>query len=312
MSDSNHIVSIKNLSHRYSKYWAVKDINFDIKENGIVGLLGSNGAGKSTTMNILCGIITPTAGKVEISGFDIIKDPIEAKTMLGFLPQKPPLYFDLTVDEYLYHCAHLRLIPKNIINNAVGYVKEYCGVSEFSKRLIGNLSGGYQQRVGIAQAIIHKPKLVVLDEPTNGLDPVQISEVRNLIRDISTDSSVLLSTHILSEVQAVCNNIIMIEKGNMVFEGAMADFNNLIQPNTLIVGMNHLPPLAELQEIFGVKHATFIDQHHAKLEVTSNSKVPEIIVKLSVEKDWGLFELHKEKVSLDSVFAKLSNRELKN
>ena len=308
----NSIVTIKDLSHRYGRDWAIKDINLSIKTSGIVGLLGSNGAGKSTTMNILCGIITPSMGQVRIGDFDIIEKPIEAKKMMGFLPQKAPLYMELTVDEYLIHCAHLRLIPKSMIKSAVDMVKEYCGVMEYSKRLIGNLSGGYQQRVGIAQAIIHKPKLVVLDEPTNGLDPVQILEVRNLIRDISEDSAVLLSTHILSEVQAVCDEIIMIEKGASVFQGSMDQFNNLIKPNTLIVGMMQLPPAKEFQEIDDVNQVTLVDEHHVKLEVASDSKVPETIVKLSVEKSWELFELHKEKVSLDSVFAKLSNRELKN
>ena len=307
----DNIVSVKNLSHRYSKDWAVKDVSFEIGKTGIVGLLGSNGAGKSTTMNILCGIIAATQGEVVIGGFDMKNNPIEAKKMMGFLPQKAPLYNYFTVDEYLFHCAHLRQVPKKMVKTAVEQVKKYCGVSEFSKRLIGNLSGGYQQRVGIAQAIVHKPKLVVLDEPTNGLDPVQISEVRNLIREISDESAVLLSTHILSEVQAVCNEILMIERGKMVFHGSMGDFNNLSEPNTLMVGMKKLPPAVELQEITGVRQVVLIDQYHVKLDVASDSKVPEAIVKLSVEKEWELFELHMEKVSLDNVFAKLSNRELK-
>ena len=315
MSDSNPVVSIKSLYHKYGKDWAVKDVSFNVKENGIVGLLGSNGAGKSTTMNSLCGIISPTRGEMKISGCNIRTEPIEAKKNIGFLPQNAPLYLEFTVDEYLYHSARLRRIPKSILKNAVEYAKEYCGVTEYSKRLIGNLSGGYRQRVGIAQAIIHKPKLVVLDEPTNGLDPVQITEVRNLIRQISEDSAVLLSTHMMSEVQAVCKEIIMIEKGERVFEGTIYQFNELIKPSSLVVGMHQKPNDADLGKIRmleGVNSVSTLDHQHIRLNINNWSKIEEAIVKLSVDNDWRLFEIYKEKVSLESVFAKLSNRELKD
>ena len=305
------MVTIDNLSHRYSKAWAIKDISFNIEKNGIVGLLGSNGAGKSTTMNILCGIIAPTQGKVMIGEYNIIENPIEAKKLMGFLPQKPPLYQDLTVDEYLYHCGRLRMISKKSLKPAVEKVKEYCGIAEFSKRLIGNLSGGYQQRVGIAQAIIHRPRLVVLDEPTNGLDPVQITEIRSLVRDISRDSAVLLSTHILSEVQAVCDEIIMIEKGHVVFSGSMNKFNGLIKPNTIMVRMGNIPHLDEIDAIEGVKLAKQIEPGYLRLEIGENANVAETIVELSVKNGWQLSEIHNVKTSLDSIFAKLSNRELK-
>ncbi|MDO7744559.1 MAG: ABC transporter ATP-binding protein, partial [Pedobacter sp.] len=170
----NSIVRIEHLSHRYSKDWAIRDINFEIEQNGILGLLGSNGAGKSTTMNILCGVLNQTEGQVYIDGINLRQDPEKAKRLLGFLPQNAPLHLDLTVDEYLTYCANIRDIKPSQIKQAVAAVKEKCGIAHFSKRLISNLSGGYKQRVGIAQAIIHKPKLVVLDEPTNGLDPNQI------------------------------------------------------------------------------------------------------------------------------------------
>ena len=307
-----NIVTIDNLSHRYSKDWAVRDVSFNIKKRGIVGLLGSNGAGKSTIMNILCGIIAPTRGQVTIQEHDIKESPIAAKKLLGFLPQKAPLYLDLTVDEYLFHCARLRQIPKESIKASVENVKEYCGVKEYGKRLIGNLSGGYQQRVGIAQAIIHQPKLVVLDEPTNGLDPVQITEVRSLIRDISKDSAVLLSTHILSEVQAMCERIIMIEKGKMVFSGNLSAFNNLIKPNTLILQMNNPPSIDQLESIEGIKSASMSNQKSVKLNLENGAEIAKELIELGVQKKWEITELYKEKVSLDTIFAKLSNRELKN
>ena len=161
------IVKVENLSHRYSVQWAVRDISFEISQTGIVGLLGSNGAGKSTIMNIICGVLSQTEGDVYINGINLRKDPVAAKQNIGFLPQKPPLYGDLTVDEYLIYSAQLRQMDPKDIPAALEIAKEKCGITHFSKRLIKNLSGGYQQRVGIAQAIIHNPKLVVMDEPTN-------------------------------------------------------------------------------------------------------------------------------------------------
>jgi ABC-2 type transport system ATP-binding protein len=187
------ILKTENLSHRYSSTWAIRDINIEIAEHGIIGLLGSNGAGKSTTMNIICGTLNPTEGNVYINGIDKRKNPEAAKREIGFLPQNPPLYTDLTIDEFLVYTAELRLIDKRKIKAAVEEVKEKCGLSHFSSRLIKNLSGGYRQRVGIAQSIIHKPKLVVMDEPTNGLDPNQLIEARKLIREISQEHTVLLS-----------------------------------------------------------------------------------------------------------------------
>ncbi len=181
---SDPIVRIEKLSHRYTNAWAIRDINLEIPRNGIVGLLGSNGAGKSTTMNILCGALNQTEGNVFINGINMREKPEEAKKQIGFLPQNPPLYMDLTVDEYLYYSAALRRMPARSVDAAVKEAKVRCGVDHFSGRLLKNLSGGYRQRVGIAQAIVHRPKLVVLDEPTNGLDPNQIIEVRALIRKL--------------------------------------------------------------------------------------------------------------------------------
>ena len=201
----NPIVKVEHLYHRYAiTRWAIEDINFEINGSGVIGLLGSNGAGKSTTMNIICGVLKQTQGKVSINGIDTLKEPVAARKYIGFLPQKPPLYPDLTVDEYLRFCAEIHWMDRKIIKTAIGLAEERCGLTHVKERLLRNLSGGYQQRVGIAQAILHDPKFVVLDEPTNGLDPNQILEVRQLIRDIAEDRTVMLSTHILSEVKATC------------------------------------------------------------------------------------------------------------
>lgn len=173
--------------------------------------------GKSTTMNIMCGVLKQTEGDVYIKGISISKNPVEAKRHIGFLPQVPPLHPDLTVEEYLEYCAELRHIPDREVKKAIQEVMVRCGISHFAKRVIHNLSGGYQQRVGIAQAIIHNPELVIFDEPTNGLDPNQIVEIRHLIKEIAEERTVILSTHILTEVQATCDYIRMIEQGSMVF-----------------------------------------------------------------------------------------------
>lgn len=243
------IVRIEKLSHRYARTWAIRDINMEIGQTGIVGLLGSNGAGKSTTMNILCGALNQTEGSVHINGISMRDDPERAKKEIGFLPQNPPLYMDLTVDEYLSYCAGLRLLPKDTMKPAIQEAKQRCGIDHFSNRLIRNLSGGYRQRVGIAQAIVHRPKLVVLDEPTNGLDPNQIIEVRALIKEIAMDRSVIFSSHILSEIQVLCKEIRMIESGRIVFSDTMDAFNNYVKPHSVLIHLENPPSIDELMEI---------------------------------------------------------------
>lgn len=302
------IVKIENLSHRYSRDWAIRDINFEIGQSGILGLLGSNGAGKSTTMNILCGVLNQTEGNVHIAGIDLRKHPEEAKKQLGFLPQNAPLHLDLTVTEYLTYCAHIRNIDKTKVKQAVQTVAEKCGVAHFGKRLLRNLSGGYRQRVGIAQAIIHQPKLVVLDEPTNGLDPNQILEVRKLIREIAEERAVLFSTHILSEVQAICKEIRMIESGRMVFADSIDAFNNYIMPDTMLVYMNNAPATEELLAIPGITGAEQLNDRSIRLRFKGPASISAEMIKMSVHQGWELTELMLEKSSLDEVFAQLSNK----
>ncbi|TKC60204.1 ATP-binding cassette domain-containing protein [Pedobacter hiemivivus] len=305
------IAKIANLSHRYSRDWAIKDISFEVTEKGILGLLGSNGAGKSTTMNILCGVINQTEGDVFIDGINVRNNPVEAKKLIGFLPQKAPLHMELTVDEYLTHCAYMRSIPANEIKNSLETAKAKCGISHFSKRVLSNLSGGYQQRVGIAQAIIHNPKLVVLDEPTNGLDPNQILEVRKLIKEIAQDRSVILSTHILSEVQATCDNIIMIEHGNIVFADSMHAFNNYIEPNSLILILDFIPEIAELEAIPGITKAELLHSNQFRLHFNTGPTITKTIIRTCQDKNWALAEIYLEKSSLDGIFAQLSKKTAK-
>jgi ABC-2 type transport system ATP-binding protein len=302
------IVKIEKLSHRYTSAWAIRDINIDITEIGVTGFLGSNGAGKSTTMNILCGVLNQTEGRVLIDGIDLRESPMEAKKLIGFLPQNAPLYLDLTVDEYLRHCAFMRRIPDDKIKAAVDAAKERCGVAHFSKRLLKNLSGGYKQRVGIAQAIIHKPRLVVLDEPTNGLDPNQIAEVRELIKEIGQERSVIFSSHILSEVQATCDTIRMIEQGKVVFTGTVDDFNNYIAPASMILYLNNPPAAEELMAVEGVTQVKILTRNKIRVSFNEAPGIAERMIALSVQKAWRMEELHLERSSLEEIFAKLSNK----
>ena len=305
----NPIVRVEHLYHRYtSSRWAIEDINFQIDDAGVVGLLGSNGAGKSTTMNIICGVMRQTAGEVYIGGINTLKEPVKARKLIGFLPQKPPLYPDLTVDEYLRFCAEIQWMDKKKIKSAIAAAEERCGITHMKDRLLRNLSGGYQQRVGLAQTILHDPKFVVLDEPTNGLDPNQILEVRQLIKDIAVDRTVMLSTHILSEVQATCSSIKMIEHGRVVFSGSTEDFDNYIEPNTLYLEFDQLPEMDELMKLPGIKRAEALDNHGVRLWYDGERGTIKQVMREAVSRGWDMIELRKEKSSMEAVFAKLSGK----
>lgn len=302
------IVKIEHLSHKYSSSWAIRDINMEISQSGIVGLLGSNGAGKSTTMNILCGALNQTEGNVYINGIDVREQPELAKKEIGFLPQTPPLYMDLTVDEYLNFCAEIRLMDRSKIKAAMEDAKERCGIAHFSKRLIRNLSGGYRQRVGIAQAIIHRPRLVVLDEPTNGLDPNQIIEVRALIREIARDRAVIFSSHVLSEVQILCKEIKMIEAGRIVFSDTMEAFNNYVEPHSVLMNLDNPPAEGELLKVPGVTKVDFLTERQVRVYFSGDQDISQRLVVASVEQGWRLREISIDKSALDEIFKQLSNK----
>lgn len=302
------IVSVKNLSHRYSVQWAVKDVSFEINEKGVTGLLGSNGAGKSTTMNIICGVLNQTQGDVFINGVNLRENPVEAKKNIGFLPQQPPLYTDLTVGEYLRHAAFLRLVEPDKVDEAVDLALEKCSITYFRDRLIKNLSGGYQQRVGIAQAIVHNPQFVVLDEPTNGLDPNQIVDIRNLIRDIAKHHAVLLSTHILSEVQAICDNIYMIESGKLVFSGTMEEFDNYVAPESFIVEFANSPAKEVLENLTENNGIEALEDGSYRIFLKDDISITEKYIQESVKQNWNLKNIYVERASLSEIFAQLSGK----
>lgn len=303
------IVKVEQLSHRYSVQWAIRDINLELKNKGIYGLLGANGAGKSTIMNIMCGVLKQTEGLVYIKGIDLQKDAVNAKKKIGFLPQVPPVQAEMTVEEFLTYSANLRLMEKSEIPEAVSEVMDLCSLSHFKKRLIKNLSGGYKQRVGIAQAIIHKPEFVIFDEPTNGLDPNQILEVRKLIKNIAEERTVILSTHILQEVQALCDYIWMINDGQMIFSGPIEEFDSYITPQTILVSLGQLPSMQDLAAISTVTEVRHLGGMDYVLQYSGDPKqVIGTIVQTSVEKDWQLLQIAQQKNSLENIFAELSKK----
>ncbi|WP_436487979.1 ABC transporter ATP-binding protein [Chitinophaga sp. ARDCPP14] len=301
------ILKVENLSHKYASSWAIREINFEINDTGVVGLLGSNGAGKSTTMNIICGTLLQTEGNVSINGLNIKDDPIEYKKQIGFLPQQAPLYLDFTVQEYLEYSAQLRLMDRRLIKSAVDEVLEKTSITQMRSRLIKNLSGGYRQRVGIAQSIINKPKVVILDEPTNGLDPNQIIEARKLIKEIAQDRAVLLSSHVLSEINLLAKEIIMIESGQVVFSDTLDAFNNILQPNTMMVRMLHMPPPEELMAMEDVQKVELLPDNKCRIYFQPNDDLAERIVRKSAEKNWRLTSIHIESSGMDNVFKQLSS-----
>src|SRR6185436_5638111 len=215
------LAEFSDISRHYGPIQAVKSVSFTIRRGEVLGFLGPNGAGKTTTMQILSGNLAPSEGRVTIAGHDLLEDPREAKRALGYLPEQPPVYRELTVDEYLEYCAALHQIGRAQRKPALDAAKEKCGLTDVGRRLIGNLSKGFQQRVGIAQAIIHLPALVILDEPTVGLDPIQIREIRTLIRELGKEHGIILSTHILPEVQATCDHVQIIHKGELVLNDSI-------------------------------------------------------------------------------------------
>jgi ABC-2 type transport system ATP-binding protein len=215
-------ISARNLSRDFGSYPAVKEINLELKHGEVLGFLGPNGAGKTTTMRMLTGNLAPSSGSVEICGIDLLDKPSDAKLHIGYLPETPPLYQELTVNEYLLLAAKLHRVNNTKISSALDEVKLHCGLEDIGNSLISSLSKGYQQRVGIAQAIIHEPDVIILDEPTVGLDPNQMREILSLIRNLGTKRSVILSTHILSEVTNVCDRVQIMHQGQMVLNDSLS------------------------------------------------------------------------------------------
>src|SRR5262245_45356777 len=254
-SETASTISAHGLTRRFGSHVAVNNISLELKRGEVLGFLGPNGAGKTTTMQMLTGNLAPSTGAISICGIDLLGEPRAAKERIGYLPEVPPLYRELTVDEYLTLAAKLHRVARARLRAVVDEAKRRCGLTETGRKLIGALSKGYQQRVGIAQAILHGPDVVILDEPTIGLDPNQIREIRTLIRELAGAHSVILSTHILPEVEAVCDRVQIMHHGSIVYGDTIVALKEFQSGAAVLVGLRRPPPLAELAAVPGVATA---------------------------------------------------------
>ncbi|MBF0620804.1 MAG: ABC transporter ATP-binding protein [Magnetococcales bacterium] len=306
---SEKMIEILGLSRRFGQTQALDNINLEVNRGEVMGFLGPNGAGKTTAMRILSGLLSPSSGHVRVAGMDILNEPIKVRQSIGFLPETPPIYGEMTVREYLTYLASLRGVGKGALKQSVNDAMDRCGLTAVSHRLLRNLSKGYRQRAGIAQAIVHKPDIVILDEPTVGLDPIQIREIRKLIRELGGEHSVLLSTHILPEVQMTCDRVSVINNGRIVAQDTLAGLEARQKAaKGLRFVWDNPPDDATLQSIPGV--AELQTDGDAKLIIPNKNQDPRAeLVKRSVENNWGLLELRPVEHSLEEIFVQLTTME---
>lgn len=298
------LVSVNHLVRNYGSHCAVDRVSFELNAGDILGFLGPNGAGKSTTMQMLCGNLAPSEGEIVINNIDLLDNPRAAKLALGYLPEQPPIYKELSVDEYLRYAAQLHRIKRGDIGKAVALAKQRCGLNQSGRRLIGNLSKGYQQRVGIAQAIVHSPEVIVLDEPTVGLDPIQIREIRELITELGETHGIILSTHILPEVQALCNRVQIINQGKLVFAADMSELLQKQETGIFEVAFARAPSLETLNQLPYVSRVSSSD--YGRFVLHTQNVSAERISKDAVEQNWGLLRLVPTQRTLEQVFVELT------
>jgi ABC-2 type transport system ATP-binding protein len=313
------LIDIQGLVKKYDQYRAVEDISFSVEKGEILGFLGPNGAGKTTTMNIITGYMPPTAGTVKVCGFEVSEEPLEVKRRIGYLPENPPLYFEMTVLEYLNFICQLKKVPKAETEEQIKFVIEKVKLDEVKKRLIKNLSKGYRQRVGLAQALIGNPEVLILDEPTVGLDPKQIIEIRELIKELGKEHTIILSSHILPEVNAVCSRIVIINKGKIVAvdtpENLTQNLNSVINIEATIDGNSQKVSEIILQ-LDNVKSVDVIENNDESnmeskylIETAGDCDIrKEMFYKLAKE-ECPILEMGVKKISLEDVFLKLTKTE---
>jgi len=301
------LVRVERLTRRFAGHAVVHAVDFELRRGEVLGFLGPNGAGKTTTMRMITGNLAPSEGRITINGLDILDRPKAAKAEIGYLPEQPPVYRELTVDEYLRFCARLNRIPRARVARAVDTAKQRCGLGEVGGRLIGHLSKGYQQRVGIAQAIIHAPAVVVLDEPTVGLDPIQIREIRHLIRELGGEHGVILSTHILPEVQAVCDRVQIINRGRLVMSDSIEELGRRGAGAGLLLRLARPPQAEEIGALIpGIERVEARDDGGFLLHLAEGGATAEQVAQLVVEQGWGLRELTPERRSLEQIFVDIT------
>ena len=300
-------IRANGLSRRFGTHAAVDGIELQLRRGEVLGFLGPNGAGKTTTMQMLTGNLAPTAGSVSICGVDLLETPVQAKSHIGYLPETPPLYRDLNVTEYLDLAARLHRVAKARRTAAIDLACQRCGLGDVRRKLIGALSKGFQQRVGIAQAIVHEPDVIILDEPTVGLDPNQIREIRALIRELGSAHSVILSTHILPEVEAICDRVQIMHHGKMVYADTIAGLKQIRR--TLVVELKQPPQSTDLLAITGVTHVEPAGENLFLVRIAADNDPTERIVALAAERQWGLRQIGPAQTSLEDVFINLTRRD---
>ncbi len=303
------LIEIQHLFRYYGDYGAVQDLSFAVHRGEVLGFLGPNGAGKSTTMRLITGNLAPSSGSVHICGVDLLEQPVTAKGFLGYLPEHPPLYPDLRVDEFLGYCARLHGVPASKVASAVDRARQRCGLDESGKRLIANLSKGYRQRVGIAQAIVHEPEVVILDEPTVALDPNQIRGIRDLIRELGKEHAVLLSTHLLPEVQSTCDRVLILNGGRQVFADNLTTISDPDHPPALILGLASPPDPSELLDLPGIREVDILQADRFRLSLDGKGDPRSQIAQYVVDKGWGLLEMSGDAGDLEQIFVALTTGE---
>jgi ABC-2 type transport system ATP-binding protein len=299
------LLRVRGLERRYGGKPVLAGVDFALASGEVLGLLGPNGAGKSTCLRILAGLLAPSAGRVTVGGDDLARRPERAKRRIGYLPERPPLYPEMRVAEYLEHCARLRRIPPGAIARAVARVERLCGLIEVRRRMLGKLSKGYQQRAGLAAALLHEPELVILDEPTDGLDPVQMREVRGLIAELGNSAAVIISSHALTEVQATCRRVIVLHQGRMLHDG------RLDAPRALLLRVARPPKLAALKALAPVAAAvpvarpapgsSIAEPGTYRIELTDGACAEQLAAAV-VAAGWGLVELGVERTDVERLF----------
>lgn len=302
-------LSARNLSRRMGRREVIRGVSLELRRGEVLGLLGHNGAGKSTTLQMLTGALLPHTGHIEICGFDLAKQPLQAKACIGYLPETPPLYRDMRVDDYLTFAARLHHMPSSRIPAALTEAKRRCGLQEAGKKIIGTLSKGYQQRVGIAQAIIHNPEVVILDEPTVGLDPTQIRDIRTLIRDLGNTHSVILSTHLLSEVENICDRVEIMQHGQLIYGDTSVRMQRFGHQSGFIVTLLAAPALAELKTIPGVLSVEALSATRFKILHDANNNTAAALLEAAAAHGWQAQQLTPLQGNLEEAFVQLTQSE---
>jgi ABC-2 type transport system ATP-binding protein len=313
------MIKVEGLTKRYDRFVAVQGIDFEVAKGQIVGFLGPNGAGKTTTMRILTCFMPPSAGTASVAGYDVLTHPMEVKRRIGYLPENPPVYPEMEVGEYLTFVGKLKGVPSSELPQRVKDAAERCSVAEVSNKLIGKLSKGYRQRVGLAQAILHNPDVLILDEPTAGLDPKQIHETRDLIRSLAGEHTIILSTHILPEVEQTCDHVVIISKGRMVAKDSVEHLTSRLQGQEAVAvevvardgAVDNNTVQRRLEQIPGVSRVVHRDSRKTgqlfEVESLPGKNVRGDVARAVVESGWNLNELRAVAVSLEEIFLELTS-----